>query len=149
MQLKQSLKLKIVIFLTLIVVSFIVVDYLMNSNILKSLRINQFDLEDALSYVDVRGGDYPSEIYKGQINDINTAKVKAEEIWLEYFSKLGITEEDIGAQKPYVVYYDDVNDAYLVHGSLDYSLFHNTKGGCAFVIFRGSDGKVLAIWHEF
>jgi len=148
MQFEKISKFKIVIYLSLAIVSFLAVDYLVNSNMLKSLHINEFILADALSYADERGSDCQSEIYMGQIDGINTAKIKAEEVWGEYFGQLGITEKDIKSQKPYVVYYDNESDAYMVHGSLRYSPFYNVKGGCAYVIFRGSDGKVLAIWHE-
>ena len=148
MHIKLSFKFVLVTLLIIVVLAF-GIDFLVYSNVLKAAFTQKFDLEPALEYVTNRGGDTYLDMYLGKITDSKTAKEKAEEIWIEFFGEYGFEAEEIKSQKPYVVYYDKGNDAWMVHGSLEYSLFKRMKGGCANIIIRGSDGQVLAIWHEF
>jgi len=92
-------------------------------------------------------GEYPSDIILGETNTKCAAKEKAETVWKELYG------ERILQQKPYRVYFDEENDAWLVTGTLNAPFpriltYWFMAGGVANIIIRKSDGKVLAVWHE-
>ena len=74
----------------------------------------------------------------GEVLTGKAAIQKAEKLWIDLYGK------DIVKEKPYKVYFDEENQAWLVNGSLPYGY----DGGVAYVIIRKTDGKVLAVWHE-
>ena len=82
------------------------------------------------------------ETYVGPIEGARDARKKAEEIWLLFYN-------NVKKQKPYQVFYDAENGVWLVKGTLRQPLlpFIQRDGGTAYILFRESDGKVLARGH--
>lgn len=86
--------------------------------------------------------DYPSDSVLGPVNDAESAKEKAQSVWLVLFG------ESIEDEKPYKVFFDESNGMWLVTGSMPKRLFGSIKGSVANIIVRKSDGKVMAVWHD-
>jgi len=91
--------------------------------------------EGPYTAVDVFGA---SERAVGSIGDADTAMKKAEELWVELYG------EYVREMKPYIVAHDKKNGVWMVQGGL-YPL---RLGGRPYVLFRESDGRVLAVWHD-
>lgn len=104
----------------------------------KTTKVEKFNIEEYKQYII----DFPSDEILGSIDDADMAKEKAEYIWRKIYG------DSIKDERPYKVFIDDSNDAWLVTGSLHTGLFSSKKGGTAHIIIKKSDGKVLAIWHE-
>lgn len=104
----------------------------------KVSKVGKFSVADYSNYI----AKFSSSKVLGSIDNAGNAKKKAESLWLEIYG------ESVKKEKPYQVFYDDVNEAWLVSGSLQQSLFCSVKGGVAYIIIRKSDGKVLAVWHD-
>ena len=92
------------------------------------------DYEETINNDDFK---YNGSIKSRSISNDNEAKEYAEALWLDVFDK------SVKNEKPYVVYRDGENEAWLVHGTLE----KNTIGGTAWIIFK-SNGEILAVWHE-
>ncbi len=73
----------------------------------------------------------------GSVNNANDAIKAAKEVWTELYS-------DVSDEKPYKVYYDGKNNAWLVTGILPKYMV----GGVANIIISEDNDKVLAAWHE-
>lgn len=73
----------------------------------------------------------------GNIKNSTIAKKYALKIWLEVYG------ERVQRMKPYKVYWDDENNAWLVTGTLR----KNKLGGIPYVIFSKDDGEIIAVWH--
>lgn len=73
----------------------------------------------------------------GNIKNSAIAKKYALKIWLEVYG------ERVQRMKPYKVYWDDENNAWLVTGTLR----KNKLGGIPYVIFSKDDGEIIAVWH--
>ncbi|MDR0889999.1 MAG: YbbC/YhhH family protein [Oscillospiraceae bacterium] len=96
--------------------------------------VGTFKLTDYSFYIE----NFPSEIVLGTIDSAQSAKEKAEEIWIEIY---GDTAKN---KKPYIVSFDELNQVWMVQGTLP----NNWVGGVPYIIFRKADGKVLAVWHD-
>lgn len=83
--------------------------------------------------------EFSSDIYLGEVSNASEAKKYAEEIWI---SKYGAKVK--WKNRPYQIFYDEKNRAWLIHGSF----WGNSFGGVPNVIIREFDGKVLAVWHD-
>lgn len=75
--------------------------------------------------------------YMGNIKSYKMAKKYALEIWLELYG------ERVREMKPYKVYWDNENNAWLVTGTLK----KNLLGGKPYIIFSENDGEIIAVWH--
>ena len=75
--------------------------------------------------------------YIGNIESSKMAKKYALQIWLEVYGK------EVQRMKPYKVYWDDENNAWLVTGTLK----KNKLGGIPYIIFSKDDGEIIAVWH--
>ena len=101
-------------------------------------KVGQFNFDEYSNYII----DFPSNIVLGPVNNAESAKDKAQSVWLQLYG------ESIKDEKPYQVFFDESNEMWLVTGSMPKCLFDTTKGGVANIIIRKSDGKVLAVWHD-
>ena len=101
-------------------------------------KVGQFNFVEYSNYII----DFPSNIVLGPVNNAESAKDKAQSVWLQLYG------ESIKDEKPYQVFFDESNEMWLVTGSMPKCLFDTTKGGVANIIIRKSDGKVLAVWHD-
>jgi len=101
------------------------------------LQVGSFTLADYTQNIE----KFPSEKVVGPITDAKQAKEKGTVALMDVFG-----EEKILGEKPIRVCYDENTDSWLVYGSLPPIPF--MLGGVAKVIIRGSDGAVLALWHE-
>ena len=100
----------------------------------KSPEIKTFEVSEYQYYID----NFSSEDHLGFISDAKDLLKKVEAIWIEKYG------ERIKNQKPYQVFYDEVNDVWLVHGTLR----SNRMGGVANILVDNDTGKVLAVWHD-
>ncbi|MDR0812420.1 MAG: YbbC/YhhH family protein [Oscillospiraceae bacterium] len=71
----------------------------------------------------------------GSVGSVKEAKKLAESIWIELFG------DSVTKKKPYRVFYDDINQVWLVQGTVFF------MGGGPNILIQKSDGKVLAIWQ--
>ena len=101
-------------------------------------KVGQFNFVEYSNYII----DFPSNIVLGPVNNAESAKDKAQSVWLQLYG------ESIKDEKPYQVFFDESNEMWLVTGSMPKCLFDTTKGGVANITIRKSDGKVLAVWHD-
>lgn len=116
-----------------------------------ALKVRSFSISDYQEHIDEYDGymelykeDYP-ELYITSIapfSDADTLRTIADELWVEIYG-----EESMKKQKPYLVFYDDENDAWFIYGTFKKSIFVSRKGGVAHMIVK-PDGKVLALWHD-
>lgn len=81
---------------------------------------------------------FSSDKIVGTVQDVETAKEKAESIWIELYG------DEVKEKKPYIVLFDELNEVWLVQGSLP----ENKFGGVPYILIQKSDGKVLAVWHD-
>lgn len=81
---------------------------------------------------------FSSDKIVGTVQDVETAKEKAESIWIELYG------DEVKEKKPYIVSFDELNEVWLVQGSLPKNKF----GGVPYILIQKSDGKVLAVWHD-
>ena len=81
---------------------------------------------------------FPSTMVLGEIQDSEDAKNKAEQAWVFLYG------DHVLSQKPYHVFWDNINQVYLVKGTLHFY----ESGGVAHILIRADTGHVLAIWHE-
>lgn len=100
----------------------------------KPSMLNEFCIDD---YQEEIQTFYCDKITKPIKNEFDAEKI-AEEIWLDYFGKKILQE------KPFVVFYDNANHAWLVQSTLSEDLL----GGSAYIIINGVTGEVLAVWRE-
>ena len=85
---------------------------------------------------------FPSDAIMGPIANEQDAINKATTVLYDLFS-----EENVNNKKPYDAYFDNESETWLVVGStpqLEPGIAW--VGGTYFVIFRASDGAVLAAW---
>lgn len=101
----------------------------------KVIEGGAFSLEDYQEQIELYAPVEPINV--GSLSTAKEAGEKAEEIWLDQYGK------DVKHKKPYKVYFDDANDAWLVCGSIR----ANRAGGVPYVLFK-SNGDVLAVWHD-
>jgi len=88
-------------------------------------------------------GTFPFDMSVGSINvgsvsDHKELVLKVEEIWISLYGKYILTE------RPYKLYYDEVNRVFLVTGTLP----ENAVGGVANMLIEETSGNVLAVWHS-
>lgn len=82
--------------------------------------------------------EFASDRIAAPVDSVKEAKQVAQEIWCEIYGTDEILDE-----KPYVVYYDEAEEVWLVTGTmLPFAL-----GGVAKILIH-KDGAVLAVWHE-
>lgn len=91
--------------------------------------------EDTMEFIVLESADSPAVLRK-----------EAQKIWIEKYG-LKIRFE----QKPYIVFYDPVNEIWLLTGTLpgvgeDDGVAN--MGGTAKMIIEKQTGKVLMIWHD-
>jgi Na+-translocating ferredoxin:NAD+ oxidoreductase RnfG subunit len=99
-------------------------------------KIGNFSLSDYQEQL----SESPSDLVLGETLDSKSAKKKAEEVWVKTYGK-SVKKES----SPYEVYFDDTNNVWLVTGTLP----KGWLGGVPYILIRKSDGKVLAMWHDF
>lgn len=127
-------KVKLIIgltFLSLFMFVFLVLTFF----IIKENQIGMFHLEDYSQMTE----EFSSDVYLGEVTNAFEAKKYAEEIWI---SKYGAKVK--WKNRPYQIFYDEKNRAWLIQGSF----WGNSFGGVPNVIIREFDGKVLAVWHD-
>ena len=100
----------------------------------KSPEIKTFEVSEYQYYID----NFSSEENLDFISDSKDLLKKVEVIWIKQYG------ERIKNQKPYQVFYDEVNDVWLVHGTLR----SNRMGGVANILVDNDTGKALAVWHD-
>ena len=100
-------------------------------------KSKEFKMDDYKETIANENFKYNGHIKRRSINDDKEAKIYAEKIWLDIFGN------SIKEERPYVVYKDKDNAAWLVHGTIR----KNTLGGTAWIIFN-NNGDILAVWHE-
>lgn len=100
----------------------------------KSPEIKTFEVSEYQYYID----NFSSEDNLGFISDSKELLKKVEVIWIKQYG------ERIKNQKPYLVFYDEANGIWLVHGTLR----SNMLGGVANILVDNDTGKVLAVWHD-
>ena len=83
--------------------------------------------------------NFPRDQY-GYIPDKKTAIEVAEKVWRRI-----VGEEDAKIHKPYIVYYDEDSDIWLVEGFFGKNW---GPGGVPYVLIQKADGKILAVWHD-
>ena len=123
---------KLVIILIVLVISGGALAILNNYN---NQRADEFSLDDYKREITI----FSSDKILGSVPDAKTARKLAVQIWTEIYGS-----ETINGEKPFLVYFDDVNQVWLVTGSLPWGY----KGGVAYILIQKEDGKVLADWHE-
>jgi hypothetical protein len=90
---------------------------------------------------------YPSDMVVGETPTKRDAREKAKVVFQESFPDNSYSE------KPYLVYLDKENDAWLIKGTMTtpfpkilwYWFFVGTE---PYAIIQRSDGKVLAVWRD-
>ena len=92
-------------------------------------KVGQFNFVEYSNYII----DFPSNIVLGPVNNAESAKDKAQSVWLQLYG------ESIKDEKPYQVFFDESNEMWLVTGSMPKCLFDTTKGGVANIIIRKSE----------
>lgn len=97
-------------------------------------EIKTFEVSEYQYYID----NFSSEDHLGFISDAKDLLKKVEAIWIEKYG------ERIKNQKPYQVFYDEVNGIWLVRGTLQ----SNRMGGVANILVDNDTGNVLAVWHD-
>ena len=100
-------------------------------------RIYDFALEDYTRNLE----EFTSDEVVGPIADASDAREKGIAVLIDVYG-----EDLILGEKPFIVGYDKNSGAWMVCGSLPPVPF--MLGGTAHIIINGSDGKVLAVWHE-
>ena len=118
----------VIVFILFISMSVIVVIMLNDY-----LNIKSFNVDEYQYYID----NFSSEDNLGPISEISDLLRKVEAIWINKYG------EDIKAEKPYQVFYDEKTNVWLVQGTLR----SNMVGGVANILVENDTGKVLAIWH--
>lgn len=96
--------------------------------------LNEFCIDDYQEEIQIFHCDKTTEPVK---NEFDAEKI-AEEIWLDY------SGQEILQEKPFVVFYDKANNAWLVQSTLPEDLL----GGSAYIIIKGISGEILAVWRE-
>lgn len=110
-------------------------------------EVRSFDVSEYSDYINLYSEyEYP-EIYVGPILNVETLRVITDELWADNFG------EAIEDEKPYIVYYDEVNRVWHIKGTMPFSLRSDVFGlkrfgGVAHLIVQETDGKVLALWHD-
>jgi hypothetical protein len=94
-----------------------------------------FSVDDYYYYIE----NFPSDKIVGKIENIQQAQEQAENVWFEIYGS-SINK----LNKPYIVSYDSLSDAWLISGNLP----KNYVGGVPHIIIQKADGKVLAVWHD-
>lgn len=97
-------------------------------------KVSTFSLKDYQQRIE----QFPSEEKVGPIETAKEAKRSAEKIWLKTWGN------DIKSKKPYKVYYDGENCAWLVCGTMPIGM----PGGVPYIIIQKDTGVILALWHE-
>lgn len=97
-------------------------------------EIKLFDVSEYQYYID----KFSSENSLGAISNSKDLLKKVEAFWIKEYG------EFIKNQKPYQVFYDEVNSVWLVHGTL----LSDIDGGVASILVDNDTGKVLAVWHD-
>ena len=122
--------------LTVIVVAILIV----SSKVICKLfvenerEISDFSIDNFNYYIK----KFPSDKVLGEVNSYEDAESKAEEVWIEIYG------ESVKTNRPYIISFDNINQIWLVSGSLS----DNQFGGVPHILIQKSDGKVLAVWHD-
>lgn len=137
----QSLKIKTIKNKLFIIVPLIVIILIVTCLGLfnKSEQIQQFDIKTYEQEIEDFSAKKKFGYIRcmGNIKSAAIAKKYALKIWLEVYG------ERVQKMKPYNVYWDDENNAWLVTGTLR----KNKLGGIPYVIFSKDDGEIIAVWH--
>lgn len=104
---------------------------------IRPLWIHDFALEDYTRNLE----EFSSDEVVGPIANASDAREKGISVLIDVYG-----ENVIMGEKPFIVFYDKNTDAWMVRGSLPPIPF--ILGGTAHIIINGSDGKVLAVWHD-
>ena len=120
-----------IVILVLMVMAIVILTIVHYNNINKVESFVLSDYEQIIS-------DFPSNQVLGAIADNKKAKQMAEEVWEEIYG------DEVKKEKPYKVFFDSVEEVWLVKSSLK----PHMVGGTAGILIQKSDGKVLAVWHE-
>lgn len=107
--------------------------------IIQKNKVDSFNLSDYKKYIN--SYYYNNNVIKFRLDPITSSenlKMQAEAIWIK-----SLGEEIVQNRKPFAVFYDSENDAWLVEGTLP----PNYMGGGPHLIVL-SDGEVLAAWID-
>lgn len=123
--------------------------FLIYPKVANSVKIGTFNLSDyneAIEFHDIIM-DMPEEQdkfrkYLGKFDNEDELCILAHEIWIEMFDDLA------KYQKPYTVDYDAQTDTWLVSGCLCRHFTLKKVYRRAYMIVRGSDGKIIAMWAD-
>ena len=96
-------------------------------------KVGSFSLDEYTDFIE----QFPTDVAYGEIKTAQQAKNAAKEIWRDIYGNSVIY------LIPYRVYYDEINQVWLVRGS---TFFMIPSG--PYAIISAEDGKVLAAWHE-
>jgi len=113
-----------------IIILFII---LMTSTRSKSFSLEEYCSEKNCTVEEVLNGIVEEEIFFGNINTAEDARKAAEYIWNKWYGPVIIFN------KPYHVYYDELNQVWLVQGTYPILLIE----GDPYIVIRKTDGKVL------
>ena len=77
------------------------------------------------------------DVYQARpVETADKARKVAEEVWSTIYP------DRVQSEKPYLVFYDEAENVWMVQGTPDYIGFGGTAG-----ILVKTDGEILAIWH--
>ena len=115
-----------VIFIVTACLMFAALNIKMNSK-------SEFDLSDYSYMIET----FPSDCILGKIENARDAKLKAKELFQDTFSEKDLTIL-------YQAGYDKNTDTWLVSNNKTVVRF----GGSAYVLIKGLNGEVMALWHD-
>ena len=124
----------IIVILTLFFITMGMVIFLIKPN--NSSNVGEFDLTNYQWEIET----YSISKNVGEINDPNTAILKAKELWLEKYSEVNNQPYNL-INKKIVVLYDQKNACWCIKGTLP----SNIAGAVPYALIQ-KDGKVLAVW---
>ncbi len=101
----------------------------------KTMEVGGFKLSDYSFFIESTAFDFDRKL--GTIDSAKDARKKAEAVWVELYG------EKIKDRKPYRVFYDEQNQAWLVVGSSN-----NILGGVPYIIIQKMNGKILAVGRD-
>lgn len=115
-----------VIFIVIVCLIFAALNIKMNSR-------TEFDLSDYSDMIKA----FPSDRILGKIENARDAKLKARKLFQDTFSEKDLTIL-------YQAGYDKNTDTWLVSNNKTVVRF----GGSAYVLIKGLNGDVMALWHD-
>ena len=125
---KRRFVILVLFFITIIVSVNLMVSH-NNNMIIRSFSVSEYSYEIE---------KFPSMEVIGQISDVEELLDKVEMIWIKIYGNR------IRKEKPYQVFYDEINGVWLVRGTLHFY----SAGGVSCILVKDETGEVLAVWHE-